>query len=67
MVKTDYGILVGKTTITNLDFTVSIVHFTETLEVQVHALDILNTESDPLGHKVSWIKTKIQLFAALLG
>ena len=60
--ETDCGISLGEATITDLDFADDIVIFAETLEALVAALDILNIESEPLGLKVSWIKTKIQKF-----
>ena len=50
--------------ITNLDFADDVLIFAETLEVHMHALDTLIMESEPLGLKVSWIKTKIQKFIA---
>ena len=34
------------------------------MDVLVQALDILSTESKPLGLKFSWIKTKIREFIA---
>ena len=42
------GISSGDTKITDLDFAVDVVIFTETLEVLFHALDTLYMESDPL-------------------
>ena len=60
--KTDCGISLGEATITDLDFADDIVIFSETLEDLVATLDTLSMESEPLGLKVSWIKTKIQKF-----
>ena len=64
--KTDCGISLGEDKITDLDFADDVVIFAETLEVLVHTLDTLSLESEPLGLKVSWTKTKIQEFVALL-
>ena len=61
---TDCGISLGEATITDLDFADDIVIFAETLEALVAALDTLSMESEPLGLKVSWIKTKILKFIA---
>ena len=40
--------------------------FTESLEVLVMALDALHEEVKPLGLKVSWAKTKVQVFGGVL-
>ena len=42
-----------------LTFAVNVVIYKETFKVQVHALDILSTEFEPLRLKVSWIKNKV--------
>ena len=44
----------------DLDFAVDVVILAETLEVFVHALDTLSTETDPFGLNVSCIKNEIQ-------
>ena len=46
----------------DLDFADHVMIFVETLEDLGGALDTLNTESEPLALKVSWIKTKFQKF-----
>ena len=51
--------------ITNLDFPDDVVIFAEKLEVLVHALDTLSTESELLATMVYWIKTTIQKLVAL--
>ena len=51
--KTDCGISMGETPITDLEFADDGVIFAETLEVLVGALDTLSTESEPLAQKVS--------------
>ena len=53
--KTDCAMPLGEAMITYLDFADDDVIFSETLEVLVGTLETLNTESEPLGLKVSWI------------
>ena len=60
MGKTDCRIFLREALITNLDFSVI---FAEKFEAFVNPL---RTESELLALKVSWIKTKIQIFVALL-
>ena len=60
------GADIGNTRITDLDFADDAVIFAESLEVLVLALEALHEEAKPLGLKVSWIKTKIQVFGNLL-
>ena len=43
----------GEAIITDLDFSDNVVIFAETLEALVQALDILSTESEPFGSKIS--------------
>ena len=50
----------------DLDFTDDAVIFAETLDILLGALDVLNEESEPLGSRVSWVKTKIQAFIDIL-
>ena len=38
----------------------------ETLDILLGALKVLNEESEPLGFRVSWVKTKIQAFNDIL-
>ena len=42
------------------------VIFAETLDILLGALEVLNEESEPLGLRVSWVKTKIQAFNDIL-
>ena len=43
-----------------------IVIFAETLDILLGALKVLIKESEPLGLRVSWVKTKIQAFNDIL-
>ena len=56
------GASFGNVKISDLDFTVDAVIFAETLDIFLGALVVLNEESEPLGLRVSWVKTKIQAF-----
>ena len=40
--------------------------FAETRDILLGALEVLNEESEPLGLRVSWVKTKIQAFNDIL-
>ena len=60
------GALFGNVKISDLYFTVDAVIFTETLDILLGALEVLNEELEPLGLQVSWIKTKIQSFNDIL-
>ena len=40
--------------------------FVETLDILLGALEVLSEESEPLGLRVSWVKTKIQAFNDIL-
>ena len=40
--------------------------FEEMLDILMGALEALNEESEPLGLRVSWVKTKIQAFSDIL-
>ena len=60
------GVSFGDVKITDLDFADDAVIFAETLELLVGALETLGSELEPLGLKVSWIKTKIQVFGGSL-
>ena len=46
--------------ICDLDFADDAVIFAETLDILLGALEVLNEESEPLGLRVSGVKTKIQ-------
>ena len=47
----------GNVKISDLDFTHDAVIFAETLDILVGSLEVLNEESEPLGLRVSWVKT----------
>ena len=48
--------------ITDLDFADDAVIFAETTKVLAGALDTLSEEAEPLGLRVSWMKTKVLAF-----
>ena len=48
--------------ITDFDFADDAVIFAETIEVRAGALETLSEEAEPLGWRVSWIKTKVHAF-----
>ena len=56
------GASFGNVKISDLDLADYAVIFAETLDILLGALDVLNEESEPLGLRVSWVKTKIQAF-----
>ncbi|KAG2456127.1 LIPA3 protein, partial [Polypterus senegalus] len=56
------GASVGEERVTDLDFTDDAMNFVESMEALIGALEILSKESECLGLRVSWIKTKIQAF-----
>ena len=60
------GASVGNTKITDLVFADDAAIFAESLEVLVMALEALHEEVKPLGLKVSWAKTKVQVFGGVL-
>ena len=60
------GVSVGNTKITDLVFADDAAIFAESLEVLVMALEALHEEVKPLGLKVSWAKTKVQVFGGVL-
>ena len=60
------GASVGNFKVTDLDFADDAVILAESLEVLVLALETFQEEAKPLGLKVSWVKTKIQVFGDLL-
>ena len=60
--ESDCGVSFGDVRVTDFDFADDAVTFAETLELLVDALETLSSELEPLGLKVSWIKTKIQVF-----
>ena len=60
------GASVGNTEITDLVFADDAAIFAESLEVLVMALEALHEEVKPLRFKVSWAKTKVQVFGGVL-
>ena len=56
------GALFRNVKISGVDFADDAVIFAETLDILLGALEELNKESEPLGSRVSWVKTKIQAF-----
>merc|ERR1712035_25095 len=60
------GASVCNTMVTDLVFADDAVILAESLEVLVIALEVLHEEAKPLGLKVSWPKTKVQVFGGLL-
>ena len=60
------GVSFGEVRITDLDFADDAVIFAETLDVLTEALESLSEEAEPLGLRVSWVKTKIQEFGSIL-
>ena len=60
------GASFGNVKISDLDFADDAVIFAETLDILLGALEVLNEESEPLGLRVSWVKTKIQAFGDIL-
>ena len=60
------GASIGNFKVTDLDFADDAVILAESLEVLVLALETFQEEAKPLGLKVSWVKTKVQVFGDLL-
>ena len=60
------GASFGNVKISDLDFADDAVIFAENLVILLGALEVLNEESEPLGLRVSWVKTKIQAFNDIL-
>jgi len=56
------GASFGNVKISDLDFADDAVIFAETLDILLGALEVLNEESEPLGLRFSWVKTKILAF-----
>ena len=56
----------GTVRITDLDITDDAIIFAETTEVLAVAFESLSEEAEPLGLRVSWIKTRAQAFDDLL-
>ena len=48
--------------ISDLDFADDAIILADTLDILLGTLEVLNEELEPLGLRVSWIKTKIQAF-----
>ena len=66
MGRTSCGASFGDLQITDLDFADDAVILAETIETLTEALEALSEEAEPLGLRVSWIKTKIQAFGDIL-
>ena len=64
--RTRCGASFGEEWITDLDFADDAVIFAETVDILAECLDTLSEEAEPLGLRVSWIKTKIQAFGDIL-
>ena len=60
------GASFGNVKISDLDFADDAVIFVETLDILLGALVVLIKESEPLGLRVSWVKTKFQAFNNIL-
>ena len=60
------GASLGNVKISVLDFADNAVILAETLHVILGALEALNEESEPLGLRVSFVKTRIQAFNDIL-
>ena len=56
----------GNVKISDFGFADDAVIFAETLGILLGALEVLNEESQSLGLRVSWVKTKIQAFNDIL-
>ena len=56
----------GNVKISDLDFVDDAVIFVETLDILLGALEVLNEATEPLGLRVSSVKTKIQAFNDIL-
>ena len=52
----------GNVQISDLDFADDAAILADTLEMLIGALETLSTELEPLGLRISWVKTKIQIF-----
>ena len=61
------GASFGNVKISDLDFTDDAVVFADTLDIILGALDVLKEESELLGLRVFWVKTKIEAFSGYLG
>ena len=59
--KSDCGVSFGTVRMNDLDFAEDAVIFAETTEVLAGALGSLSKEAEPLGLRVSWIKTKTKV------
>ena len=64
--RTSCGASFGELQVTDLDFADDAVILAETVEALTEALEALSEESEPLGLRVSWVKTKIQAFGDIL-
>ena len=60
------GASFGNVKISDLDFADDAIIFEDTLDILLGALAVLNEESEPMGLRVSWVKTEIQAFNDIL-
>ena len=60
------GASFGNVKISDLDFADGAFIFAEILDILLGALEVLNEESEPLGLRIFWVKTKIQAFNDIL-
>ena len=60
------GASVSNTEITDFVLADDAAIFAESLEILVMVLEALHEEVEPLGLKVSWAKTKVQVFGGVL-
>ena len=56
----------GNVKISDLDFADDAVIFVKTLDILLGALEVLIEESEPLGLRVSWVKTKLKAFIEIM-
>ena len=66
MMQDPCGVSVGEVKISDFDFADDVALLDEVLDTLVLSLDALSRVAEPLGLKVSWVKTKIQAFGDLL-
>ena len=60
--RSDCGAPLGEAMVTDLDFADDVVILVELVGGLVRALEVLSEEAQPLGLRVSWLKTKLQSF-----
>ena len=64
--RSSFGASFGNVKISDLDFADDAVIFAETSDILLGALEVLNEKSEPMGLRVSWVKTKIRAFNDIL-